>query len=685
MTLPTCSECERVSVNGEHCLVHLSDAELYDAFAWLREHPLAHLDLRDATIHDALFKGLLDGLRAPDGTGPIFPRCDFGAATFTADADFAGVVFRGRARFSEAVFEGTATFRNARFEQTARFRHVRFRAPASFRNATFVDSTTFPGTTFEAGVRFDQITAESEFAFSRAEVSGEAVFAGSTFTGPFELRRARFSGPATFAGVEFMDKTAFQHTIFEQTANFHHTHFATVAHFDVTRFLHDARFTWTTFDADARFAGQVFSGPARFRGAHFRRVATFTRGRFDGSVDFNSARFDGDAGFNGTIFKRHAHFSGTTFSGVARFDEATFESSARFANAVFEDATSFRDARVAEDVRCHRAQFKQTRSIGPLRIGGAFVLDDTSFGAHVDVTADAGELSARRTTFHDGAHLRVARANVVLEDADFVRRSMLSRLIAGHLPERLATSDERPRLLTLRGAHVAPLAIEDVDLRPCLFSGAHGLASLRLEATCQLPLSPASRGSARRVTIAEEHRWRRGTERSHAVDGWYPEESRPPAGFHDGYGDAALSPAQIATIYRALREARESHKDEAGAGDLYYDEMEMRRHSEGSVGERFVLTAYWLLSGYGVRAARSFACLAVTLIVGAALLWWFGFHDPMSYGRSLIFAVESAISVLRPPDEALSAAGQVVQIVLRLAGPLLFGLGLLAIRARVKR
>jgi hypothetical protein len=320
-----------------------------------------------------------------------------------------------------------------------------------------------------------------------------------------------------------------------------------------------------------------------------------------------------------------------------------------------------------------------------LRVGGAFILDDTAFSAHVDLTVDAGEVSARRATFHDGAHLRVARADVILEDADFVRRSTLSRLIAGHFLERFATSDERPRLLTIRGAHVAPLAIEDVDLRPCLLSGAHGLASLRLEATCLLPLSPSRRGSSQRVTIAEEHRWRRGTKSGDSEDGWRPQESRPPEGFHDGYGDVTLLPAQIATIYRALREAREIHKDEAGAGDLYYNEMEMRRHSQGPAGERFVLTAYWLLSGYGVRAARSFACLTVALLVGAALLWWFGFHNPMSYGRSLIFAVESAISVLRPPDEALSAGGQVVQIALRLAGPLLFGLGLLAIRGRVRR
>ena len=61
------------------------------------------------------------------------------------------------------------------------------------------------------------------------------------------------------------------------------------------------------------------------------------------------------------------------------------------------------------------------------------------------------------------------------------------------------------------------------------------------------------------------------------------------------------------------------------------------------------------------------------------------FHDPRNYGRSLLFAIESALSVLRPPQTGLSAGGEVVQIALRLLGPLLFGLALLSVRARIKR
>lgn len=60
-----------------------------------------------------------------------------------------------------------------------------------------------------------------------------------------------------------------------------------------------------------------------------------------------------------------------------------------------------------------------------------------------------------------------------------------------------------------------------------------------------------------------------------------------------------------------------------------------------------------------------------------------GEHCPL--GPSLLFAVGSSISLLRAPEAQLRAGGEVTQIVLRLAGPLFFGLALLALRGRVKR
>jgi hypothetical protein len=228
---------------------------------------------------------------------------------------------------------------------------------------------------------------------------------------------------------------------------------------------------------------------------------------------------------------------------------------------------------------------------------------------------------------------------------------------------------------------------------------------------------------AQRLTIAEEHQWRaqaghgsgwigsneqvRGAAPSGAADTsssqapiiessvervaaelvpvrtpafppWPPEEPGP------------LGAEQIAALYRQLRKGREDSKDEPGANDFYYGEMEMRRRS-GSRGERSILWAYWLVSGYGLRASRALFAFVVTIFVlGAIPLALWGFpaahpHPHHPYGRALLFALDSSISLLRAPTTTLTAGGQVIQIFLRLAGPLFFGLALLALRGRVKR
>jgi len=213
----------------------------------------------------------------------------------------------------------------------------------------------------------------------------------------------------------------------------------------------------------------------------------------------------------------------------------------------------------------------------------------------------------------------------------------------------------RPRLVTLRGAQVSTLTVSNVDLRACRFFGAHGLESLTLEASCEWPRAPSERRYANRETIAEEHLWRE----------WTNPYTQPAPWLDDGTDP--LTATQLAGLYRALRKAREDDKDQAGAGDLYYGEMEMRRHAAAepaptrrgrAAGDRLILQLYWLLSGYGLKPGRALVAFTILLLIGAALLQYFGFHEPRSYGRSLLFSIESAISLLRPPDAKLSAGGE---------------------------
>ena len=93
------------------------------------------------------------------------------------------------------------------------------------------------------------------------------------------------------------------------------------------------------------------------------------------------------------------------------------------------------------------------------------VLDDCVFGDRVSFEVAATLVSARATTFAAGVHVRVRWAEVALDDADFARPSTLSGAVTWRLDsdlqsptvadDRRVELEPRPRLITLRGAHVA--------------------------------------------------------------------------------------------------------------------------------------------------------------------------------------------------------------------------------------
>ncbi|PQP14036.1 hypothetical protein C5613_41430 [Rhodococcus opacus] len=158
-------------------------------------------------------------------------------------------------------------------------------------------------------------------------------------------------------------------------------------------------------------------------------------------------------------------------------------------------------------------------------------------------------------------------------------------------------------------------------------------------------------------------------------------------------------------------------KNEPGAADYYYGEMEMRRKSslrgEASipVAEKFLLSAYWAVSGYGLRAWRAFAAI-VLLILGTALVFsTVGFAEPRGtsskaesinletgqvvyppqlhdgFGDALVLAARNSFLLLRTTAAGpeLTAWGTAADITVRLLTPVLLGFALLAIRGRTKR
>ncbi|MFD8314081.1 hypothetical protein ACFV21_23635, partial [Streptomyces sp. NPDC059694] len=382
---------------------------------------------------------------------------------------------------------------------------------------------------------------------------------------------------------------------------------------------------------------------------------------------------------------------------------ATFERDARFTSATFVKADRF----------------------GPLVCAGRMVLSGAMFGGPVILSLAARRLECQRTRWAATAEIRLRYTTVDFSHAVFEYPLTIaaepdpfilpsgSQLAEGTFA---GAPGSDVRLASLRGVDAAHLVLADVDLAPCLFTGAVHLDQLRLEGACTFDTTPSPAGRRRwspvrftdRRVLAEEHHWRAG--RPGAVRGWNVAV----------LGAGRVGPLQLAPVYRALRKAFEDGKHEPGAADFYYGEMEMRRHADDVPrGERGLLTAYWALSGYGLRASRALAWLGAAMLLTIVLLMAFGIaqdtpkqmasgtvptgggkvtfeidkDDPKNptgerftgerFEKALNITLNSV--VFRSSGQDLTTAGTYIEMTSRLTEPVLLGLAVLAIRNRVKR
>ena len=357
------------------------------------------------------------------------------------------------------------------------------------------------------------------------------------------------------------------------------------------RWFMNVDFTQATFEDNyAGFWGATFFGRAEFSGVRFKRDVDFSNAWFEYSAVFFNATFEDDVRYNFASFKSDANFRNANFQGSAEFVGARFEDFAIFDKATFQGLRGWP---------------------GLIRVEGLLSLDDTQFSGPVRIAAAASRLSCRRARFLGGARFDVRRAHILLDDADLSVPSLLT----GSPPPVPPPPDDGhplppddgqpPKLVSLQRANVAGLGLANVDLTNCRFAGAHNLDKLRLE-NVVFGFSPARAGWERRRVIAEESAWRyeeahdnsagNGTAPLHrvlragslpprramrALAGRWTEPAWGGWDENDGARNpkpGALKPGAIAGLYRALRKGREDLKDEPGAADFYYGEMEMRRH-----------------------------------------------------------------------------------------------------------
>jgi hypothetical protein len=755
---PTCDHvesgkiCIGKRVDGfDCCMAHISDEQVSQTLAQL--HPGASVDMPGTPIDARLLSRILRALAGNDRY-PVFGRASFIKAHFSEDADFSHAIFGEDVSFDHATFEGDAKFTASRFSANARFSRAQFTKEALFANAAFGGATSF------GRARFNDRAIFRNARFSRSAIFGNAQFSRST-----NFSDTHFGETARFVGAQFQDRVWFIAARFNESVRFENAEFAAVARFYGAQFTGMAVFGHVQFRATAAFTEANFGGITGFDNVQFNGAAVIRNVKFGGRTKFDGSHFTGDAVLDGARFQGDVSFDRTEFSNDTMLRGAQFVSNASFKRADFRGGVTFDKAQFTLDAAFNGTHFRNSASFDRVRFHRRAVFDDTNFekaiflgplaasslsfrravfSSPLQIDAAAADVSCRDTAWRAGVTLRLRYATVDLERATFTVPSFVGGAdhkfdsASGILSDdyiRMQVAAARiespdlwvPVLISMQGADAFNLSVTDVDLSQCRFAGARVLDQLRLEGRCifDRPPNGVRRGWAwppiwrwsSRQSLAEERFWRATTAK---YSGWS-------AGGKSGK-PVEVRPERLAGLYRQLRKAQEDAKNEPGAADLYYGEMEMRRHAGTTpTAERVILWLYWLISGYGLRAFRSVVALFIVGLLTTTILlgWGLGATVPVttppqylagtiistSHKTASINATLRGITPQLPPssqrwtnertwtaveitleslvfrssEQPLTSAGTWITIAARIFGPVLLALSLLAVRSRVKR
>ncbi|MDQ2873831.1 MAG: pentapeptide repeat-containing protein [Actinomycetota bacterium] len=625
-------DCQGVRFgSGSWCWAHLPAEALTNALASLR--PGGPLDARGTVLSGALIERLLARMCDAGSEAARVENADFTRARFLDDAAFSGVIFSGSTHFTYAVFERKASFFGAKFGGYVSFHEAKFGGLADFEGVSF-GQAAFKQIKFTSAI-FRDTTFEQRVEFADVEFD-YVEFNGMTANSSADFSACQFNGSCSFHLAEFRGSAAFGECKFAYKAEFLRVKFAKSAHFVRDEFADDASFLLVKFQHDARFDE-----------SSFQAGAWFTSSEFAGECSFQDVKFEGDLLCLGARFYGNANFMDAEISGGMWL----------------------------EWVEGH----------------GYLNLDHLRAGGVLEVTGPFAVVKCVNAVVRGRAWFRLADSQLWLDNSEFSApltiESQSSMSFSGQ--EATTLSGAATHLRSLRGTDAEHLTLMEVDLSRCELSGLRRPEALSLVGRCQFASMPSKwcirygwlpwRWSVRDA-LFEEHIWRRSIGAPARGRGW----EKPDPG-----QQLAVKPDRLAVMYRQLRSVLEDSRNEPGAADLYYGEMEMRRAASRAWGERWLLWMYWLVSGYGLRATRSLAALAGMILTAAIAFRYVGFPGlTADYWSCLVYAGGAVLSLdlaSRHLPNVLTEWGDVLRIGLRVAGPVLLGLAALAVRGRIKR
>jgi hypothetical protein len=424
----------------------------------------------------------------------------------------------------------------------------------------------------------------------------------------------------------------------------------------------------------------------------------------------------------------------TLFGGTLRADcdlsNLVVKNSLIFDRTEFRAESVFSNLQVKGRFKLDHVLFSGTRELGDVK-ADAVDIDSCQFDQHVHLKTLSEQLSIKNTLFRGRCNLSVFFTQIGVIDTAFSEVALIqTRAIQRDqlfiLPRQIEGVKQadlkglpRASLGVLKGVDATNLTLSGLDLSRCRIDNVHNLDKMTLE-DVQFMHAPNweysagkvrwLRRNSRRQVLYDEALWRRFR---HPDSNW-PDDTQDQSVSREGQATSSKPPAHISALYRKIRKAREDGKDEPGANDFYYGEMEMRRHShDTSWGLKRLITLYWLVSGYGLRATRSVMALTLALVLGSVGFATIGFnestHDRLvlvwdqtrgapafesiaipgekpGIAAAVSYSIESATSLIRSPQALpLTLWGQAFELILRFLGPGLLALTFFAVRNRLKR
>jgi hypothetical protein len=595
------------------------------------------------------------------------------------------------------LFPTPVRFNETTFLEYVDAQHVTFADTCSLLNATFQAGAIWNGSVFNGGLDMRGCHIYGDRAkFSNVRVRRRAdlaalvcqpflVLFGLIVEGPLDMRAAKCGGlwlsNASLTGEVKLEGAR----LAEQFQDADGPRRKLLGRFDGCKFHDSVDFSDVHFPYETTFGGYSDMRPAEFSGP-----VNFSESQFGSKADggrhlLRNLAFDPySVDFTGCTFYGRVSFSGTRFGAPLRLVNVTVRAGSTDASKDQDPNDQFPEYPALEltdlslpsggeltnidvqgDVTLKLSSLEADFGTRSVRATGDVNISSTQCSQYATSEMAGTTVSYSRCQFARGGVLTCSTQRLSVVECD-ARQPLTITAMTGAAAVPISTLDR---------TNAEHLLLSNVDLSTTSFAGIINLDKLRIQGRLRLQRAPTVVGRGRQViqdeiNVRRTHSsiWRR-----------FRASSDMPQ---------TQSPQDVASLYRALRKNREDSKDEPGGADFYYGEMEMRRLAAPWTSvDRWLLTIYWLLSGYALRAWRALVALIGVVLILGYFLCRHGFNPNLQrdYVQSVLLLAQTSVGLSRASPSELTSIGSAIQIAMRIMGPALLALVVLALRGRVKR